>query len=155
VLNGLRAAQGKWIATSSIDCSWPLGEVLRAYLKASEAQNHTDPTSPRKVIRLWVANRKGQKTRQGEKIGLRRIFEEIEHDKSKNLKLQDPTSPYFLIEKESLDLILTKLPEKTIRPWFYAPKFYLAARRLNVPIDEIDIATQNQSQSAFGFWDIF
>ena len=137
LLRGLQRATGEILAVGSFDYSIPLGEYFSAFQEFMISPNEKF---------LLLGNRRGKKKkRQGLKSGLRAFFENVEHEKSKGLQLEDPTSPFWMLRKSDWD----QLNIKKMRSWFYTPPILLAARQNQLPIREIEVQTQDHPSSQF------
>lgn len=141
VLRGLDEAGGDVLAVGSLDFAIPLGEIfsgLQEFILHRE-QNF-----------LLIGNRRGaKKKRTGAKSGLRKIFEDIEHEKSRGLDVKDPTCPFWMIKRtdwKSLDV-------RQMRRWFYTPPVLLAARRAGLEIRELDLHCKDRPESRLRLWD--
>ena len=141
VWRGLQKATGDILAVGSIDYSIPLGEFFSALQEFI--------LTPQESF-LVLGNRRGKKKkRQGSKSGLRSFFENVEHDKSRTLEVEDPTSPFWLIRKSDW----ASLKVEKMRSWFYTPAILQKARQRGLLIREIEVQTQDRPETNFRWRD--
>lgn len=141
VQRGLSEAEGEILAVGSYDLSIPLGEIFTALHEFIQSRDQSF---------ILVGNRRGaKKKRGGMKSGKRKIFEDIEHEKSRGLEVKDPTCPFWMIKKKDWEA----LGIRKMRRWFYTPPVLLAARRTGLEIREIELNCRDNPQSKMRFWD--
>lgn len=138
---GLEAATGEVLGVNSLDLAIPLAETFAGL---QEFVMNRDQSF------LLLGNRRGtKKKRKPVKRGLRAFFEGVEHEKSASLGVSDPTSPFWMIKKSDWE----RLGIQNLRPWFYTPQVILAARRVGLPVREIEVQAHEDEKSALRLWD--
>ncbi len=141
VAKGLDLAQGEVLAVNSFDLSIPLGDMFSA---VQEFVMH------RAQDFLLVGNRRSKKKqRRGAQKRLRKIYEDIEHEKSMSLQLPDPTCPFFMLKKTSWE----RLKPIHLRRWFYTPGLILAARQQGLEVRSLDVQCLDHRSSRMGVLD--
>ena len=143
VQRGLDLATGEIVGVLSFDLSIPLGDVFSALQEFIMHRNQDF---------IVVGNRRStKKKRRGQQSGLRKIFEDIEHEKSAGLDIADPTCPFFMLKKKTwLDLQPLKL-----RRWFYTPGVILAARRKGIEVRSLDVQCLDHPHSRMSPLDLW
>lgn len=145
VQRGLDAATGDFLIVLSADLNVPLAESFAA---VQEFLRDPEGTG------LILGNRRSLKRpRHGARPPRKKIFDDIEHEKSKGLDVPDPTSSFFAITKEWWRRISEGPggPLK-LRRWYYTPEIVRRIRVLGAPLKSLDINSHDSDSTRFRWW---
>jgi hypothetical protein len=143
IQRGLSLATGEILGVLSFDLSIPLGDVFSGLQEFIMHRNQDF---------IVVGNRRSsKKKRRGRQSRLRKVFEEIEHEKAAALQIPDPTCPFFMLKKETWE----ELQPIKLRRWFYTPGLILAARKGAVEVRSLDVQCLDHAPSRMSPWDLW
>ncbi len=141
VQRGLDEASGDLLIVLSADMNIPLAESFAAvqeYLRAPEDTGFV------------LGNRRSLKRpRHGERSALKKIFDDIEHEKAQGLDVPDPTSPFWAITRELWQKVS---PQMKFRRWYYTPQLVRYLREMRAPIKSLDINSHDDPSTRFKWW---
>lgn len=141
---GLDAASGHVLSPMSVDLSTPLADVFSALQEFVMDQENTG---------FVLGNRRSLKRpRHGQRSGLKKFFDAVEHDKAASLEVPDPTSPFWMIQRELWQKIS---PNLKFRRWYYTPNVIQALRLIKAPMKSIDTLSHDSTDTRFKWWHAF
>ncbi len=138
---GLAVAEGDILATLSADLNVPLAEIFAAIQEFLRDPGGTE---------FVLGNRRSLKRpRHGARPPGKKIFDDIEHDKAKGLEVPDPTSPFWVIRRDTWQKVA---PNLKLRRWYYTPQLVRELRTVKSSIKSLDINSHDDTDTRFRWW---